>query len=198
MKSLTTEQLLDLIEHRLSPDEADALRSQVLSDPTAQAELQSLTELIDLMRSDDSIDAPTHVINRAVRLMRQRTPASTPLSFRQFIATLLSDSWQMPLAAGLRSMDIMPRSLVYQAEDYELDIQIRLHAGRWQVRGQILGSETTGIVDLINDQGNQVTEAAINEVGEFELPPVEEGRYTLRVTLPTCNIVIEQLALTLS
>ncbi len=63
MKSLTTEQLLDLIEHRLSPDEADALRSQVLSDPTAQAELQSLTELIDLMRSDASIDEPTHVIN---------------------------------------------------------------------------------------------------------------------------------------
>ncbi len=198
MKHITTEQLLDLIEHRLASDEADALRQQLLSDPAAQAELQALTELVELMRSDDSIDAPAHVINRAVRLMRQRTPVSTPPLFRRLIAILLSDSWQKPLAAGLRSTDIMPRSLAYQAGDYELDIQIRLHAGRWQVRGQILGPEITGTVTLSNDQGYQVAEASINEIGEFELIPVEEGSYTLRVTLPTCNIEIEQLALSCS
>ncbi len=75
----------------------------LLSFPVAQAELQECEALISLMRNDDSVDAPEHVIARALRLMQPPTPAPQGEIVRRFIATLLGDSWQTPLAFGLRS-----------------------------------------------------------------------------------------------
>ena len=193
MKPLTTEQLLDLMENRLSPAEEAAVRAQLATDPVAQAELQSLTELIGLMRDDDSVDAPEHVIARAVRLIRPIAPAPAPNIIRRILATLLHDSRQTPLVAGVRSTQVTPRSLVYRADEYELDLQILPRNGRWQVRGQIFGVELVGMVTLANDHLS--VQASINELGEFDVPPVVEGVYTLRVSLSACEIVIEHLEL---
>lgn len=193
MKPLTTEQLLDLIENRLPPAEEAAVRARLAVDPAAQAELQSLAELINLMRDDDSVDAPEYVIARAVRLIRPIAPAPAPNLFRRIVATLLRDSRQMPLAAGLRAAQTTPRSLAYSADEYELDVQIMSRAGFWQVRGQIFGADLAGVVTLAN--ADQSVQAPINELGEFDMPPVAEGVYTLRVALPACEIVIERLEL---
>lgn len=193
MKPLTTEQLLDLMENRLSPAEEAAVRAQLATDPVAQAELQSLIELIGLMRDDDSVDAPEHVIARAVRLIRPIAPAPAPNIIRRILATLLRDSRQTPLVAGVRSTQVTPRSLVYRADEYELDLQILPRNGRWQVRGQIFGVELVGMVMLANDHLS--VQASINELGEFDVPPVVEGVYTLRVSLSACEIVIEHLEL---
>ncbi len=193
MKPLTTEQLLDLMENRLSPAEEAAVRAQLATDPVAQAELQSLIELIGLMRDDDSVDAPEHVIARAVRLIRPIAPAPAPNIIRRILATLLRDSRQTPLVAGVRSTQVTPRSLLYRADEYELDLQILPRNGRWQVRGQIFGVELVGMVMLANDHLS--VQASINELGEFDVPPVVEGVYTLRVSLSACEIVIEHLEL---
>lgn len=71
MSKVTQEQLIDLAHGRLSAQVAAALRTQIAADPALSAEFAAVEELISLMRSDTSVDAPEHVIARAVRLMRR-------------------------------------------------------------------------------------------------------------------------------
>ncbi len=193
MTNLTIDQIIDLAEGRLPPSEAAELRARIAGDPAALAELHAYEELISLMRSDDSVDAPEHVIARAVRLVRPPFPARRSEVMRRILATLLGDSWQTPLAVGLRSDQTMPRSMTYTAEEYDLDLQMTPRIGRWHLRGQVLGPETSGSVIL---SGAGVSHnVPINEQGEFNLPLVDAGVYSLIIMLETCEIVIERLEL---
>lgn len=193
MTNLTIEQLIDLAEGRLPPSEAAELRARIAEDQAATAELHAFEELINLMRDDDSVDAPEHVVARALRLMRPPSSALRSDVVRRIIATLLGDSWQTPLAFGLRSDQTMPRSMTYTAEEYDLDLQITPRIGRWHLRGQVLGPETSGSVTL---SGVDVSHSVpINELGEFSLPLIDAGVYSLLIALETCEIVIERLEL---
>lgn len=193
MTNLTTEQIIDLAEGRLPPSEAAELRARIAGDPAAMAELHAYEELISLMRDDDSVDAPEHVIARALRLVRSPSSAQRSDVMRRILATLLGDSRQTPLAVGLRSDQTLPRSMTYAAEEYDLDLQIMPRIGRWHIRGQVLGPATSGSVTLSGaDVWHNVP---INELGEFSLPLVDAGVYSLIIMLETCEIVIERLEL---
>jgi anti-sigma factor RsiW len=194
MATYTYEQLVDLAEGRLDAGEAARLRALIAADPAAAAELAALTDLIDLMRSDDSVDAPAHVIARAVRLMRPPPVAPAPGAglLQRIVAVLRGDSRQQPLAAGLRSGQAV-RSLTYSAEAWDLDLQLTPQAGRWQLHGQLLGPELAGVVEL--SAGAEPLAATINELGEFSLPPVAPGAYTLRLRLGTHEILVAPLEL---
>lgn len=182
--------LVDLAEGRLAPLEAAAIRAQIVDDPEAQRDLAELEALIDLMRSDDSVDAPEHVVARAARLLRPKE--TLPRKLRRLTALLSSDSWQLPgLAPGLRSLHAWPRAILLRAGDRELDLQVGPRGEQWQVSGQVLGPEMPGVVTL-SGTPDQVT-APLNDLGEFVLPLVAGGRYTLTVTQGDLEIVVPNL-----
>jgi anti-sigma factor RsiW len=190
--NITYEQLVDLAEGRLPATEAAALRQIVAADPAARAELRALEDLITLMRSDNSVAAPEHVIARAVRLMRAPGSAPTTNVLQRIVAILRGDSRQLPITAGLRSGQAV-RSLTYSAAAWDLDLQLTPQAGRWQLQGQLLGPELAGLIELDGNVGSFT--AAINELGEFSLPAVEAGVYTLRIRLDVHEIIVAPLEL---
>lgn len=193
MSNVPYAQLVDLAEGRLPLEEARALRAQIAEDPALIAELAALEELIGLMRNDDSFNAPEHVINRAVRLMRKPAPPPTPGAIKRIIAVLRAASAPGVLAPGLRSGQNAPRSLSYNAAAWDLDLQVVARAGRWQVRGQLLGPELTAAVELSN---STITISVVtNELGEFSLPPVDSGSYALRISVGTREILVDSLEL---
>lgn len=193
MPNVTYEQLVDLAEGRLPAVEAAHLRSRVAAVPSAAAELAALETIIDLMRSDDSRDAPDHVISRALRLIRRPAPAPQPGLIQRIVAMLQSDSRAQPLAAGLRSGQAAVRSLVYNAEDWDVDLQLTAHSGRWQLRGQLFGPDLAGSVALSG--GPAPVAAPINDLGEFTLPPVAAGRYRLLIQIGAREILVDPLEL---
>jgi hypothetical protein len=194
MQRISYESLVDLAEGLLDPDEAQRLRVRIAADPDQQAELAALEELIGLMRSDASADAPEHVVNRALRLMRPRAAAPAPGALRRYIATLKSDSWRAaPLAAGFRSLQAWPRVLLLSAGDRELDLQISQQGDSWLLQGQILGPEGPGEVVLGTEELRVMV--PLNDLGEFVLPAVPGGRYTLVVTQGEIEIVVSDLEL---
>lgn len=193
MEQFPYELLVDIAEGRIAYTDAVALRARIATDPDAQAELARLDTLIALMRNDDSVDAPDHVLNRAIRLLRKPAPEQPPSLFRRIIATLQSDSWHTPMAAGLRAVTTWPRALLLHAGDRELDLQIAPHGERWQLRGQVLGVEAPGEVSL--SQADMRTRVSLNEIGEFILPPVVAGRYTLVLTQGDLEIIVPDLEL---
>jgi anti-sigma factor RsiW len=192
MELVPYELLVDLAEGRLPVTEATALRARIANDPLAKARLKELEQLIGLMRADKSVDAPEHVIARATRLMRRPEPARGQPVLRRLIALLTSDSWRTPEAAvGLRSLQAWPRAILLKAGDRELDLQVGPRGERWQLSGQVLGPEAPGTVTL-SGPGDRVT-TVLNELGEFTMPPVPAGFYTLTVTQDDLEIVVPNL-----
>lgn len=192
MPSIPYETLVDLAAGRIDPNEAEELRTRIAADASALAQLTALEELIGLMRDDTSVDAPEHLIDRAARLIRR--PAARPEAgpLQRLVALLKGDSWRTPLlATGLRAVQAWPRALLLYAGDRELDLQIGPAGGRWQLLGQVLGPEEPGTVELTGP-AERVT-GQLNELGEFVLPPVRAGRYTLIVTLSAIEIVVPDL-----
>ncbi|HMQ30435.1 MAG TPA: hypothetical protein PKD53_06875 [Chloroflexaceae bacterium] len=192
MEHVPYELLVDLVEGRLPPAEAAALRAQIAGDAEAAARLAELERLIGLMRADESADTPEPVIARAARLARraERPPGHTQL--RRLIALLTSDGWRAPAqAAGLRALQAWPRAMLLRAGDRELDLQVAPKGERWQLSGQVLGPEAPGTVTLSGPGGH--VSAALNELGEFALPPVPSGHYTFTVTQSDLEIVVPNL-----
>lgn len=192
MEAVPYEQLVDLAEGRLDPAEASALRARIAGDPATAIQLADLERLISLMRADDSEDAPEHVIARATRLLRPAEHQPPPL--RRLIALLSSDSWRTPgLAAGLRSLHAWPRALILRAGERELDLQVAPRGEQWLLSGQVLGPEMPGEVTLSGPAAHVKT--TLNDLGEFTLPLVPGGRYTLAVTQGELEIVVPSLEL---
>jgi hypothetical protein len=126
-------------------------------------------------------------------VMRKPRPAPKPGLLQRLVAHLQSDSARQPLAAGLRSGEGSVRTLSYTAEDWDIAVQLTPWAGRWQLRGQILGPEIVGTVQL--DAGDEPQSVSVNELGEFALPPLEAGSYRLLVRAETREILVELLEL---
>jgi hypothetical protein len=193
MAKVTYAQLLDLAEGRLSEHTADTLRQQIVADPALSAEIAAIEELISLMRSDTSVDAPEHVIARAARLMHTPQPAPGPGLLQRLVARLHGPRAGQPLAFGLRSEAGAERTLSYEAEEWDIALQLTPRAGRWYLRGQVLGPEITGSVTL--EVGAVPLVAPVNALGEFALPPVEPGSYRLLIRAETREILVELLEL---
>jgi hypothetical protein len=142
------------------------------------------------MRTDLSEDAPPAVIARARRLFRPQA-APTPPERRRIPALLRFDSRQQPLALGVRSGQPAVRQLLLKAEDYDLDVRIIPAGADWQVSGQLLGPTVNGQIELQGDAG--ILQAALNDLGEFSLPPTSSGVYSLILRLGNLEVELPQL-----
>ncbi|NJN96977.1 MAG: sigma-70 family RNA polymerase sigma factor [Anaerolineales bacterium] len=142
-----------------------------------------LEQVIGLMRTDASEDAPPAVITRARRLFQPRA-VPAPTGRRRIAALLQFDSLQRPLALGVRSGQPAARQLLLKAESFDLDVRITPTRAAWQVAGQVLGLEASGQVEL---QGDTATvQADLNDLGEFSLPPPSRQAVTISCfTWPT-------------
>jgi hypothetical protein len=142
--------------------------------------------VLQLARSDDSEDAPHHVINRAVRIAREQRPGSH--ASPRLLGTLRFDSLQTPLAFGVRS-GASARHLLYEAGPYTIDVRL---TGR-TVAGQVLGPCHGGEVALDGPPGQ--AEAVLSETCEFQLGPVPGGKYHLSFLLADEIVDIPDLEL---
>jgi hypothetical protein len=152
--------------------------------------------LIELMQTDDSQDAPAHVINRAIRAFRaERLSSASPASSlrRRVVATLRFDSAQQPFAFGQRAGQTSERELLYDAGDTTLEVRVDHSEAGWSVGGQVLGPYTGGEVEI--EGATDSASTGLNELCEFTLPPVEEGVYLLILRLDDIEVEVPGLDL---
>jgi anti-sigma factor RsiW len=187
---LSFERLVDLVEGHLSPAEQKPLLAHITSCARCAAEMRWLEQVIGLMRTDTSEDAPPDVIDRARRLFQPR-PTPVPSDWRRIVALVNFDSQQRPLALGVRSGQPAARQLLLKAEDYDLDLRITPAGSAWQVTGQLLGPESAGEVEL--QGGDGLIQAELNDLGEFSLPPTPAGVYRLILRLAQVEIELPRL-----
>lgn len=187
---ISFEQLLDLAEGRVSQEIETSARTHVASCSHCATELARTERLVLTMRADDLEDAPSHVVARAVRLMRPAQPQ--PSLLRRVVAALTFDSMQTQPAFGLRSGAPMARQMLFNAERHDLDVRITPTSNQWAITGQVLGPGAGGNVEL---RGSTMVQSNLNDLSEFALPPVPGGRYTLSVSIGDVAIEIPDLEL---
>lgn len=188
------DRLVDWVEARLSAEERDQLQRHLTSCAHCRQELTQIERLFGLLQSDTTVDPPPAVINRAVRIFRPRQAEVTPPLLQRIVAALQFDSLQLAPSMGLRSGAGTPRQLLFSAGDYDLDLRLTPveQTDGWLFTGQVLGSDTpTGRVTVEGATG--VVETSLSMLGEFVLPPITAGNYTLVVQLADAEITVDTI-----
>lgn len=182
--------LVDQAEGRYPLDELE--QEHLLQCTRCAADLQWLTSVLAVMRSDQNELVPPAVVVRAKQLA-QRLPQPTQAAFRKrLVAHLRFDSAQTPLVYGMRTTSLGQRQVLLESEPYMVDLRMRPEGELWSVAGQVLGTDATGQVAL---EGEATASDTLNANSEFSLPPVPAGTYSLRFALAEVEIIVPALDL---
>ncbi len=192
---LTSERLLDYVEGRLTLAEQSSVEAHLASCAACNSQVAAFQRVISVMRSDDTQDAPEHMVNRAIRLFRTQHPHTVePGLRRRLVAALRLDSAQQRLAFGMRAAPRAARELLFDIDDEsELEVRIEPTEGGWRVAGQILGTCTGGQVLVEGSAGQTATE--LNAQCEFSLPPQPGAIYKLLLRLENVDVEVPILEL---
>jgi hypothetical protein len=187
-------QLVDYAEGDLPLDQRVDLELHVASCSRCYEELVQLERLIGLLRTDESQDAPSSLIDRAKDLFRLRNlpaPHSSRLRDR-ILAALHFDSLGLAPAFGVRSGKPGARQLLFSTGTDEIDLRIEAAGQEWIVSGQVLGEPAASGRAIL--QGPvAVIQTRLNELSEFTLPPVQAGTYKLVLCLADVDVELEEI-----
>jgi hypothetical protein len=188
--------LADLAEGSLLGVERDASLAHLQGCSRCNAQLERVSQVVNLMRKDALEDAPRDVISRAVSIFRRRESGAQQSVLRRVLAALSFDSASLTPAYGVRSGQTATRQLLYSTGENDLDLRVTPGDEAWIVSGQVLGQEQCagGEVHLEGLSGDAAA-AELNELCEFTLPPVAAGSYTLRLRLSNLEIEIPEFEL---
>lgn len=187
---IPVETLANIADSRATAEAREAAMAHVSTCSTCNDTLRALQQLILMMRSDSTTDAPRDVLRSAIHIFSQEK--CSPL--RRIVALLTFDSRTAGPAFGLRSIPGASRQLLYSAEDTDLDLRITMQNDECVLAGQVIGGDCVeGHVEISGVTGRSI--ATLNDVCEFTLPPVPAGNYCLIVKMHDREIEIPELEL---
>ena len=99
----------------------------------------------------------------------------------------------MTPALGMRSGQSRSRQLLFNVNNYDIDLRIEPSGAQWSVSGQLLGSTSIGQVALIGT--DQTWQSELSDLGEFSFAPAPAGEYQIVVALLEEDISIPSLTL---
>ncbi|MGH9824267.1 MAG: hypothetical protein ACREDR_13560 [Blastocatellia bacterium] len=169
------------------------------------ATLQWYARVREIASTDDSVEPPTWVLRRALRLYEDHRKPRLVERLGQAIASLVFDSNRRTAVSGVRSSAGEPRQLLYTAGSYSVDIQVGPAARNvTDLLGQVLSRDEAGFdsvtgltVQLMS--GDRVAQSTLtNHIGEFAIARVKQGEYDLKISLGEDSIVLRGLPVTLN
>ena len=152
---------------------------------------QTIAEIIRLMQTDKSIDAPTNAIRWSKNIFRARVVEPKKSVLEKVLAVLQMDLSPNKAAFGERSASSgQARQMLFQAGETSIDLRIKQEENGFSLHGQILGK---GFADSTIKLGDFETKA--NELAEFKLANIQGGIYNLSVQSGEKEIVVQDLEL---
>ena len=193
------EQLLDFFDGRLDRDATASVATHLgLGCSQCDGDRAWYQQVKVVAASDDSIEPPTWVLKRAVRLFNApRVWMNLGARVGRVVASLIFDSLRGPALAGVRSSGVEGRQLLYRAEDYSIDVQVAAsEQSRAELTGQVLREgelmfeSVAGLQLELMRNGGTILSTVTNDRGEFTIPAVDFGSYDLRVDFNEASITI--------
>ena len=184
------EALANIAEGRATSEARETTMAHIATCSTCHDTLRRLQQLILLMKGDRTNDAPRDVLASAINIFSQEK--RSPL--RRIVAILTFDSRNPGPVFGVRSLPTASRQMLYSAEESDLELRITVQNDECILAGQVIGEGWAGgHVEILGVAGR--SEATLNDVCEFKLPPIPVGNYSLTVRMLDRQIEIPELEL---
>jgi hypothetical protein len=145
------------------------------------------------MREGELESPPSFASRAARRAFADRAAESKPSLLRRILATLAVDGPGLTPAYGLRSGQSGERTMLFTAEEHDVQVTVRQSDGTWWFAGQVLGPDAEGEVALTGS--GTALRSGLNDMCEFAFPPVPAGTYSLSLRLAEAEIVLPDIAL---
>lgn len=154
---------------------------------------KNIEKIINLMLSDDSIDASRRDVEWAKNLARSWGLNSTPSLIRRIIAVLAQElSVDQPVFGERSASPAAARQMLFTADEYAIDLRLSSSSKGVNIHGQVLGGHCEGAqVKLYN--GDFSNETVIDESDEFRLDNLPNGAYTLEINSDKVEIILNEL-----
>lgn len=151
--------------------------------------------IVQRMRADQAIDAPTDAIKYAKNLYRARLAEPKQTLVRRVLAVLRVDLAPGRAAFGERSAATgKGRQMLFESGDVAVDLRVKPIGKEFEVRGQILGEGFDGSqVEIISDKAKGTT--MTDKMSGFKLVGLPVGEYSLFIRNNDTEIVIENIAI---
>jgi hypothetical protein len=195
MQHINTEDLVDYMDGRVSGEGKLAVENH-LSKCGDCAELkEELRVLVLRLQEDTTFEPPAELVKWGVSLFQPLLQPSTGGKLRKLIASLVFDTFDQPLLAGVRRVGAPPRQLLFRAGDVDVDVKIESMEANDRITlvGQVL-STTAKFFDntpvKLESHGIVRYRTMTNLVGEFSFDEVPKDTYHLSVDLPEGQITL--------
>ena len=143
------------------------------------------------LKPSSSRNSPEHDAERVSGMLRYRLGELDP-SITYVPATIVFDSSRQTSMAGARGVLGPFRSLVLQAEDFNIHLEICHERQQRHILGQILSRRQKEVADArcyLLRNGKELQAATVDALGEFNFTDVPEGDLNLQVDFPDRTII---------
>jgi hypothetical protein len=196
MRHITIENLMTYLESNSSDVEKLTLETHVAACGDCADLKQEFQNLLLRLKEDASFEPPADLMQWGIDLFQPvMQPTDDVSRFRKFIASLVFDTYDQPMLAGVRRVGAPPRQLLFRAGDVDVDVKIESMEANDRITlvGQVL-SNTDKFFDntpvKLESHGIVRYRTRTNVVGEFSFDEVPKDTYHLSVDLPEGQITL--------
>jgi len=197
MRHVNTENLMEYIDGQAAAESKKAVENHLSQCSDCLLLKQELEQFVLQLQSDSAFEPPAELVQWGVHLFQPMLQAKEKVGgkVRKFVASLVFDTFDEPMLAGVRRVGIPPRQLLFRAGDVDVDVKIEsMEANdRISLVGQVL-SNTEKFFDntpvKLESHGTVRYKTMTNFVGEFAFDEVPKDTYHLSVDLPEGQITL--------
>jgi hypothetical protein len=197
MRHLNVESLINFMDGKCLPEDVQSLESHLSACSDCGELKQEVQNLATRLGEDSRFEPPTELVQWGISLFQ---PLLQPVEnvagkLRKIIASLVFDTYDEPVLAGVRRVGAPPRQLLFRAGSVDVDVKIESMEANDRITlvGQVL-SNTAKFFDntpvKLESHGIVRYRTITNLVGEFTFDEVPKDTYHLSVDLPEGQITL--------
>ena len=196
MRHITIENLMNYVEGNVSDVEKSTLETHVTSCGDCAELKQEFQILAYRLKEDASFEPPADLVQWGIDLFQPvMRPQGSGRGIRKFIASLVFDTYEQPMFAGVRRVGAPPRQLLFRAGDVDVDVKIESMEANDRITlvGQVLSNNDKFFDNTpvkLESHGIVRYRTITNVVGEFSFDEVPKDTYHLSVDLPEGQITL--------
>ena len=197
MRHVNAENLMAYMDGQVAAESKETIHKHLTDCADCLQLKHELEQFVLQLEADASFEPPTELDQWGVSLFQpMRQPKeSAGGKVRKYVASLVFDTFDEPMLAGVRRVGAPPRQLLFRAGDVDVDVKIEsMEANdRISLVGQVL-SNTEKFFDntpvKLESHGTVRYKTMTNFVGEFAFDEVPKDTYHLSVDLPEGQITL--------
>ena len=197
MRHVNTENLMAYMDGQATSESKSKIESHLSQCSDCLQLKQELEQFVLQLQADATFEPPAELVQWGVSLFQPMLQPQETVGgkVRRFVASLVFDTFDEPMLAGVRRVGAPPRQLLFRAGDVDVDVKIEsMEANdRISLVGQVL-SNTEKFFDntpvKLESHGTVRYKTMTNFVGEFAFDEVPKDTYHLSVDLPEGQITL--------